>query len=189
MNEQVFWKIIEQSSIENTDLTERFQWIKQELSNLTEKQIFKFDKVIHFLLEKSNTEDLYAASYVLLGAGNEEQFLQFRFWLMLQGQRTFKKAINDAETLDVFVDDFKNKIVDWSKIIELKELAENAFFIKNNLKNYSEIFPYHLENVTIKSFIDVDKSKIADLVPLLCQKMGWETDFVKGTWKSDETPF
>lgn len=189
MNEQVFWKIIEQSAIESTETTARFRWIEQELSNLAEKNIFKFDKVIHFLLEKSNTEDLWAASYVLTEEVNSEQFLVFRYWLMLQGQRIFKKAINDAEYLEMFTDDFKNKTIKVDTITEFKHLAEHAYEIKTKWKNYQEIFPYNLEIPNIDASISIDTVTVSDLVPLLCKKMGWDTDFIKGTWKSDETPF
>jgi hypothetical protein len=189
MNEQVFWKIIEQSVIENTEITARFRWIAQELSNLTEKNIFKFDKVVHFLLGKSNTEDLWAASYVLTEEVSSEQFLVFRYWLMLQGQRIFKKAINDAEYLEIFTDDFKNKAIDLDTIIGFKYFAERAYEIKTKLKNYQETFPYDLKTPNIDASITIDTVTVSDLVPLLCKKMGWDTDFIKGTWKSDETPF
>lgn len=189
MNEQVFWKIIEQSAMESTEITARFRWIEEKLSNLTENHIFKFDKVIHFLLEKSNTEDLWAASYVLTEEVSSEQFLVFRYWLMLQGQRIFKKAINDSEYLELFTGDFKNKAINLDTITEFKHLAARAYQIKTKLKNYQEAFPYDLKIPNIGESMNADTVTVSDLVPLLCKKMGWDTDFIKGTWKSDETPF
>ena len=186
MNEQVFWKLIETSKAENNSPYERILFIQKELIKLDEYYIFKFDKTLVWLLNKANSVDLWAASCVLTNQHDKESFEYFRYWLIMQGQRIFKKALNDAEYLEIFVADFKSNTVLVKEYAELSLIGERAYSVKTSERNYKFVQPFDLSKDLLDGEMENNNHLIEDILPVLCQRMGWNNEVVEGNWLSDD---
>ncbi len=95
MTEEQFWTIIENSN--------RGRNLKECLTPLSEEELFGFRYWwIHFR-HISYKQELWAVAYVVLGGCSDDGFDYFRFWLIVQGQKVFYNALENADTLcDVF---------------------------------------------------------------------------------------
>ena len=95
MTEEQFWTIIENSN--------RGRNLKECLTPLSEEELFGFRYWwIHFC-HISYKQELWAVAYVVLGGCSDDGFDYFRFWLIVQGQKVFSNALENADTLcDVF---------------------------------------------------------------------------------------
>ena len=95
MTEEQFWTIIENSN--------RGRNLKECLTPLSEEELFGFRYWwIHFC-HISYKQELWAVAYVVLGGCSDDGFDYFRFWLIVQGQKVFYNALENADTLcDVF---------------------------------------------------------------------------------------
>ena len=185
MNEQVFWRIIEASNNAGDLPNNRFRHIENDLSVIAVQDIFKFDKILFWLLDKANFEDLWAAHCVLTNEYSQDNFLRFRYWLIFQGQRIFKKTINDPEYLELFAPEFKSKNIELANYSDFEYLPERVYFNKTELRDYKTANPFSLEHKNINGEKDIDTDTLSDLVPILCKKMGWDTEFYDGKWISD----
>jgi len=186
MNEQIFWKIIEVLHLNIYAVEERFTRMENDLLSLPEEDLFKFDKILWWQLEKSSTDELWAASYILTKEFTALAFVNFRLWLIMQGQRVFKKAINDAETLEVFIDDFKFDKIKLEKYKSFSTLVEQIYTTKTRKSDYKEV------NTLLKELNEEEEERgdvqqeFMDLLPELAEKMGWKVEVFKGEWNSDK---
>ena len=186
MNEQVFWKLMEASKAESNLPHERILFIQKELTRLEEYYIFKFDKVLIWLLNKANSFDLWTAGRVLTSESDKQSFEYFRYWLMMQGQRIFKKTLDDAEYLELFIADFKSNSINIKDYAELSLIAERAYSIKTSERNYKFVQPFDLLKDLLDGEMENNNHVIEDILPVLCQGMGWNNEIVEGNWLSDD---
>jgi hypothetical protein len=186
MNEQVFWKLIEDSKTSINTLYERMLVIQNKLANLEIQHIFKFDKVLVTLLNKANKIDVWAAGCVLTTQCDKDSFECFRYWLIMQGQRIFKKALDDPEYLEIFIGDFKSNAIQIKDYAILSLIAERAYFTLTLEQNYKSVQPFDLSKDLLDGEMKYDNPSIEDILPVLCKGMGWENEIVEGNWASDE---
>jgi hypothetical protein len=186
MNEQIFWKLIEASKVENNSPYDRIMFVQKQLTELEEYYIFKFDKVLIWLLNKANVIDLWAAARVLTKDSDKQSFEYFRYWLMMQGQRIFKKALDDPEYLEIFIADFKLNSINIQDYTELSLIAERAYSIKTSERNYKFVQPFDLSKDLLDGEMENNNRLIEDILPVLCKGMGWNNEIVKGNWLSDD---
>ncbi len=186
MNEQVFWTLVKEVNKEKISPRLRINQLIANLAKLELKYIFKFDKVLFWLLNKANFADLWAAHAVLTNEYGEISFLHFRYWLIFQGQRIFKKTLDDPEFLEIFIADFKNQDIQLSDYAGFEYIAQKAYQEKTGVYDYQEKLPYQLVLKNIQGQKPNAENEIADLLPLLCKKMGWNSDFLDGHWISDD---
>lgn len=188
MNEQIFWSLI--TSPTKNVWSEVTDWMKVCVQRLSEKDvvhIFKFDKILDWQLSKSNSVELWAASCVLSDEDSKEAFTNFRYWLMMQGQRVFKKAMDDPEILEIYAADFRVNAINLAAYQEMQYIAQRAYHRKTGLNDYNQIYPHQkeaLKTVTTKDENN-DIREISELLPVLCNKMGWDNEVPKGQWQSD----
>jgi len=95
-----FWQLIE-SSRENAggDPDEQADELTDLLSELPPDEIVAFDRMLHELLAAANRWDLWAAAYIINGGCSDDAFEYFRAWLVAQGERVYREALADPETL------------------------------------------------------------------------------------------
>lgn len=178
MNEQVLWTLIDFSRQNSKNIHEQGTLLTNLLSKYSTKYLLKFENIYWGFMQKSNEADLWAAAYVLNDGCSELDFLHFRNWLLLQGQTTFKKVLQDPETLVDFIN-FDNY-----QPLNFPALETNlANLVQTKLGEMYEIPDFK----KFELFGDKWKTdmEIVDRVPLLCQKMGWGNTVPTGEWKSD----
>ena len=103
MNEQQFWQLIE--TVKNTagaDLDARPELLEKQLSSLEPAAIQSFQQRYEALLLEANHWDLWGAASLMNGGCSDDGFRYFRDWLISEGERTFKTALRDPDTLVVF---------------------------------------------------------------------------------------
>jgi len=100
MDAAQFWQLIEYSR-ENSggDLDEQAADLTDLLSDLLPDQILAFDRTFRQLLNDAYRWDLWAAAFIVNGGCSDDGFEYFRCWLIAQGERVYREALADPETL------------------------------------------------------------------------------------------
>lgn len=187
MNEQVFWALIEASKESSHTPMHQFQFIQNNLMNSENIIVFKFDKVLTWLLNKASSTDLWAAGCILTNQYDKQSFENFRYWLIMQGQRIFKRTLDDPEYLEIFIADFKSESIKINDYQEFGNIAERVYISKTGEYNYRNIQPYDLSKDTLTGQLEDDTRELEDILPLLCHGMGWNNDVIEGNWQSDNS--
>lgn len=94
MNEQDFWRIIEELK---PDVSRRR--MVERLVDLSAKEIEEWDDHFGRLLEKAYTNDLMGACCLLMDGASDDTFYYFLNWLIAQGQSVYEAAIMNADSL------------------------------------------------------------------------------------------
>ena len=182
MNEQILWMLVKHSQEMNNDAFQQSQLLIDLLSEWSIKNIYKFEKLYWKLMRRSYDADLWAAAYVINDGCSQQDFLNFRSWLLLQGQAIFRKTVQDPEYL-----------VEWLNLPIQNPIEYPSFHHK-----IAELIAYKTDQPVSSRFSEKDFElhgdfwendlDIVDKVPLLCQIMGWGNQVPKGEWKTDDLP-
>ena len=180
MNEQNLWKLVQDAKEAKPTAYQQTQYLTRVISSYSAQSILSLKNIYWKLLKSSFTADLWAAAYVLNNGCSEQNFLYFRNWLILQGQSTFKKAIQDPECLI----DYLN--------LPLKEPLQEpdlhhkiALLLTYKTDEDLSLIDYKDEEGSLQGEFWKNDSDIIDKVPLLCQMMGWGNEVPMGEWVSD----
>ena len=100
MDNDSFWKIIEECRSKAHGRAERLAWLKDELARRPVKEIVGFQVCLDRLCEQAFTWDLWAAAERIFGGWcSDDGFCYFRLWAVGLGQATFERAVQDPDTL------------------------------------------------------------------------------------------
>lgn len=100
MNEQNFWQLIEAVKNEaGTDPESRPAVLQRHLSSLELGEIQSFQQRYEALLLEANSWNLWGAAYLMNGGCSDDGFKYFRDWLISEGERTFKGAVENPDSL------------------------------------------------------------------------------------------
>ena len=167
MTEEQFWTIIENSN--------RGRNLKECLTPLSEEELFGFRYWwIHFC-HISYKQELWAVAYVVLGGCSDDGFDYFRFWLIVQGQKVFYNALENADTLcDVFseLEDPEGEDLNYAvqKVLEERTGDEDFFYTVE--ENY--LLPQYTHKIELEWEEDNEES-IRKVCPRTFDKW-WEND-------------
>jgi len=93
-----FWMIIEDSL--SPDQEEQLEKLADILSTKTDQDLIGFAKQYAQLLIEAYTWDLWAACFVVNnGSASDDEFEDFRDWLISQGQELYESAIQNPESV------------------------------------------------------------------------------------------
>ena len=100
MDASAFWQLIEESR-ENAggDLDEQAADLTDLLSELPPDEILAFDRMFRQYLNDAYRWDLWAAAYIINGGCSDDGFECFRCWLIAEGERVYREALADPESL------------------------------------------------------------------------------------------
>ncbi|MFK7947390.1 MAG: DUF4240 domain-containing protein [Saprospiraceae bacterium] len=182
MNEQILWMLVKHSQEMNNNAYQQSQLLIDLLSEWSITNIYKFENIYWKLMKDSYETDLWAAAFVVNDGCTQEEFLNFRSWLLLQGQATFRKTVQDPEYITEWLNlpiqnpiqypDLHNKIAELIAYKTSQSVSHR--FSENDFELQGEYWQNDLE--------------IMDKVPVLCQIMGWGNQVPKGEWKTDDLP-
>jgi hypothetical protein len=100
MNEQEFWKLIENSKTGSGGDTEtQLEIFHERLENLSPEEIISFERIFDKFYRHSYDWKLWAAAYLINGGCSDDGFDYFRAGLILQGEKIFAEALADPESL------------------------------------------------------------------------------------------
>lgn len=100
MDLATFWQLIEESR-ENAggDPAEQVDQLTDLLSELPPAEIVMFDDQFRRLLAGAYRWDLWGAAFVINSGCSDDSFEHFRCWLIGQGERVYREALADPESL------------------------------------------------------------------------------------------
>lgn len=100
MDEGEFWRLIEAAKAESGgDCDRQAALLAERLSGLPSAAIVAFQRLFDERLDLAYTWDLWAAAYIINGGCSDDGFAYFRGWLVGQGERAYREALRDPETL------------------------------------------------------------------------------------------
>ena len=100
MTEELFWKLIEESSCK-----ENFnENIKRSLFSLGLEEIVSFKNILLKKSAQAYSFPLLAANFVISSYVSDDGFEVFRAWLVSNGSSKFFDAINNPETISSWLD-------------------------------------------------------------------------------------
>src|ERR1044072_8226942 len=112
MDNENFWQIIDASKSESLgDTDAQLEILRERLEKLSPDEIAAFDKIFTEFYFQSYNWKLWAAAYLINGGCSDDGFDYFRAGLILQGEKVFKEALSDPESL-VHVINFEDSDLD-----------------------------------------------------------------------------
>jgi hypothetical protein len=97
MNENTFWDIIEDGTINQVEQTNQ---INQKLNKLSLEELVGFRLRIDKLLSDSYNEKLWCAGYIMNGGCSDDGFEFFRLWIISKGKSIFYSVLNNPDSLE-----------------------------------------------------------------------------------------
>ncbi|MBL8552046.1 MAG: DUF4240 domain-containing protein [Hyphomonadaceae bacterium] len=95
MSEEEFWELVGYAPDPNQQLA----LLENRLRALPPHDIMQFCLALRQELNRAHIQPLWAAAYIMCGAGSEEGFDCFKAWVMLQGRDYFEAALTDPDCL------------------------------------------------------------------------------------------
>lgn len=97
MNQDAFWRLIEESRGQAEDCNGQAAWIMAQLSKMPPSNIQAFQRHIDERRAESYRRDLWAVAYIVNGGCSDDGFEYFRGWLIAQGRDYYQAALKDPE--------------------------------------------------------------------------------------------
>ena len=103
LDEESFWKIIEQTVQPGSSVAAQEQRLHAVLAQLSEPALLGCYYINWKLSEQDYRDNLWAVAYTVLGGCGDDGFDDFRAWLICQGRTVFETALSDPDSLcDIF---------------------------------------------------------------------------------------
>ncbi|QIG88622.1 DUF4240 domain-containing protein [Chryseobacterium sp. POL2] len=99
LDEDIFWKIIDNSLKNTNNQTDQEQFLINEISNLTPKQMIGFRLRTDKLLYDTYNSEMWCASYLMNGGNSDDGFEYFRNWIISRGKEVYYKAKENPDSL------------------------------------------------------------------------------------------
>lgn len=100
MAANIFWELISDSKKYGA---EQIEWLTNELTKKTSKEIIQFEIEFQNKMVQSYTSSLWGAAYVIMGGCSDDGFDYFRGWLISRGEEVFNQALKNPEFLAGFL--------------------------------------------------------------------------------------
>jgi len=105
MNEEYFWKIIEESKVTPLDSKKgRLTKLKAILSGLTTAEVVAFHKFFQQVYRNAYSWDLWSAAQILYGGCSDDSFTDFRYGLIASGREKYLEALQNPDSLADWVE-------------------------------------------------------------------------------------
>jgi hypothetical protein len=100
MNKEIFWKIMSETSIASGKNAAIQQGLLEErLNTLPPNEIIEYHSIFEEFVQEAYDWKLWAASYIINGGCADDCFMDFRGWLVGQGEAVYTKALADPDSL------------------------------------------------------------------------------------------
>jgi len=105
MEVKEFWKLIDETRLASGgDHRKQAELLIAALAKLTEAEIIDYQEILDNLQDEAYIAELWEVAYILdMGCGDDD-FMDFRAWLIGQGKDIFDKALDSPESLVEFVE-------------------------------------------------------------------------------------
>ncbi|MCJ8332322.1 MAG: DUF4240 domain-containing protein [Lentisphaeria bacterium] len=107
MDEEIFWDLIEESlqSVNNVEEKDaQLDHLIENLEKLSKDSILEFQRIMYQKFHALYSWDLYAAHSLLFGTSSDDNFQDFRAWIISCGKKYYQAALSDPELLSGLLD-------------------------------------------------------------------------------------
>lgn len=136
MTQDEFWSIIAKS--------DKGENLHEVLSKFSDDKIFGYCYWWDYFHTISYKQDLWAVAYVVMGGCSDDCFMDFRAWLIAQGQEVFESALKNADSLCGVFDEIEDGEMplreDWAIVREVinERHGDDVFYEMEEL--YSDLY-------------------------------------------------
>lgn len=95
MNENKFWTIIEHSH----SASNQYKFLIESLSELPPNDIISFQVILRAKMAEAYVSDMISANFLIRSYVSDDEFEEFRAWLVFNGRDRFTNAITNVETI------------------------------------------------------------------------------------------
>src|SRR5687767_11116775 len=100
MTREDFWDILDAAqSAAAFDRDRLPNALRAELEGLDQDALVTFIRHFHDLRHETFTHELWAAAWIAGGGASDEDFSDFRDWLITQGRAVYEDALHDPQRL------------------------------------------------------------------------------------------
>jgi hypothetical protein len=100
MDDITFWRLIDETRKASGNSGHlQAKLLIEELIRLPEEDIISFHMILEAQMDRAYNRDLWSAAYIINCGCSSDGFMDFRAWLVGQGQSVFENALSDPETL------------------------------------------------------------------------------------------
>ena len=100
MNKDLFWKLmLETNKSSAGEPHVQQELIEQKLGQLPADEIIEFNNIFQELINQAYDWTLWAAAYIVNGGCSDDCFMDFRGWLIGQGEEIYTKALANPDSL------------------------------------------------------------------------------------------
>jgi hypothetical protein len=100
MDENRFWKTIQTTIDESYGNKEKqIDSLSKQLHQLTGKEIIEFNKIFETYVVKAYTWGLWGVAYIIGGGCSDDDFINFRYWLISKGKDVYYKVLSNPESI------------------------------------------------------------------------------------------
>ncbi len=170
-----FWGLIEESRRQSgSDPAGQAAILATMLSGFSIDEIIQFESFLVDLLWRAYDAKLIGASTIIVEDMDDDDFMDFRLWLVSQGRFAYEQSLKDPETLADLVD--QDQCV---KAFEMGSVAHEAYRKKTGKDDFHCVYaPPPSPELKNESFVwqtkegyaDVDRLRV--LFPRLWAKFG-----------------
>lgn len=100
MNQETFWQImLETNKKSGGEPSIQQELIEKKLNELSPSEIIEFDNIYRSFVNTAYDWKLWAAAYIVNGGCSDDSFMDFRGWLIGQGEEIYTKALSKPDSL------------------------------------------------------------------------------------------
>ncbi|MFT4062870.1 MAG: DUF4240 domain-containing protein [Edaphocola sp.] len=100
MNEELFWQLIDKArSAPNANFETQCVTLTEYLLAYTEEEIITFEEILREKIEEASSWRTMAASFVVRSFISDDEYEDFRAWLVGQGKTNFHKVLRDPNEI------------------------------------------------------------------------------------------
>ena len=107
-----FWSIIQRSNEKAKTKDDQYAVLVDELSSRSTADIESFFGFCLKFMDKAFSWDLWGVAYIVMAHCADDDFADFRFWLIAQGEKVYYQVLKDPDSLAEFpaqaIGDFEN---------------------------------------------------------------------------------
>src|SRR6185503_14472208 len=93
-----FWEIVSASRVKSGGrMGRQLDALREALSNLSLEEIIDYQKHFYGCMDQAYNWDLWGAAYLIQGACSDDDFMDFRSWLISMGKDIFEASLKDVE--------------------------------------------------------------------------------------------
>ena len=101
INDKAFWLLMDAAREQfGQDKCASIEWLKEQLLKLPSAQVFRVHVIMQSYLGAADKYGLWTAASIMCKYGcSDDDFIDFRAWLIYQGKEVYLKALKDPDSL------------------------------------------------------------------------------------------